>query len=45
MMSGDEIAIACGLHSVSVLGELIGNYQHGKSCVRLAKGNLFVMKS
>ena len=45
IMSGGEIANACGLHSVSMLSERIGNYHHGKSCVRTAKGNLFVMKS
>ena len=45
LVSGDEIASACGLHSVSMLGGLIGNYHHGKSCVRPAKGNLLVMKS
>ena len=45
LVSGDEIASACGLHSVSMLGGLIGNYHHGKSCVRPAKGTLLVMKS
>ena len=45
LVSGDEIASACGLHSVNMLGGLIGNYHHGKSCVRPAKGTLLVMKS
>ena len=45
VMSGGEILSARGIHSVSMLGELVGNYHHGKSCVRPAKGNLCVMKS